>query len=333
VERPIFASVCEYGSRFTDAEVWRPYVEEVCRRDGLAPCEGVRAGLAGTHPVFLVGDRWVVKFFSDLFSGGESFAIERECFGLLARLTDVPASRLVAEGDLFPSEGGWRWPYLVSTFLPGRSLGEVYAVVREEERAAIARILGRWLKELHRVPLDDARTLRPEWQPFADWLLQQRAACVESHRRWQSLPAPRLIEQLEGFLPPVEALLDRSAPPLLLHCDLNADHLLGEFQGERWIPSGIIDFGDAKVGDIFYELVALHLGLFHGDRRLLRIFLQAYGSDLLTRPDFPHRAMYFTLLHEFDVLGSIFEHRPALREAPTLADLADQLWNPDTPPY
>jgi hygromycin-B 7''-O-kinase len=330
VERPIFASVREYGSRFTDAGMWRPYVEVVCRRHRLAPCEEVRAGLPGTHPVFIVADRWVVKLFTDLFSGSESFAIERECYDLLAGLPGFPASQLVAGGDLFPRGDGWHWPYLVSTFVPGKSLGEVYHEVREAEREEIARSLGGWLKELHHVRLEEARTLRPEWQPFADWLQKQRAACGESHRRWQSLPA-HLIEQLEGFLPSAEALLDRSAPPRLLHCDMNADHLLGEFQGERWIPTGIIDFGDAKVGDVFYELAALHLGLFHGDRRLLRIFLLAYGADLLTRPDFSRRAMQFTLLHEFDVLGSIFERLPGLREAPTLVDLADQLWNPETP--
>ena len=29
----------------------------------------------------------------------------------------------------------------------------------------------------------------------------------------------------------------------MLHCDLNADHVLGVFEGERWRPMGIIDFG------------------------------------------------------------------------------------------
>jgi hygromycin-B 7''-O-kinase len=331
VERPTFESVRAYGSRFTDTAFWQPYVEELCRRHGLVPCEEIRSGLPGTHPVFLVGGRWVVKLFSDFFAGAESFAIEREIYSLLAHIPGFPAPQWVVEGDLFRPDGGWHWPYLVSTVLPGTSLGEVYDSVSPRDRDAIARYLGRWLKELHHVPLDTAAALRPDWTLFTDWLRRQRAACVENHLRWQGLPA-RLIEQLDNYLPPLDELLDRSAPPLLLHCDLNADHLLGEFQEGRWVPSGIIDFGDAKVGDFLYELVALHLGLFRCDKRLLRIFLQTYGSGTALRRDFATRAMSFTLLHEFNVLEDLFEWFPSLREIPTLAELAGWLWNPEASP-
>src|SRR2546421_9547152 len=132
--RPVFRSRQEYGPRFTDAAFWRPYVAEVCRRHDLTPVTRVRAGLPGTHPVFLVEERWVVKFFADLFGGEESFAIEREITDLLAGVPGFPAPRLVAEGDLFPSQSGWRWPYLVFSRLPGTSLGEVYDGVSPVDR-------------------------------------------------------------------------------------------------------------------------------------------------------------------------------------------------------
>ena len=89
----------------------------------------------------------------------------------------------------------------------------------------------------------------------------------------------------------------------MLHCDLNADHVLGGFEGERWRPVGVIDFGDAMIGDRMYDLVALHLGLFRCDKRLLRAFLDDYGSDERLRRDFARRAMSMTLLHQFDVLS------------------------------
>jgi hygromycin-B 7''-O-kinase len=40
----------------------------------------------------------------------------------------------------------------------------------------------------------------------------------------------------------------------------------------------LIDFGDAMVGDLHYELAALHLDLFDCDKRLLRQFLDHYGG-------------------------------------------------------
>ena len=107
LERPSFASVHEYGSRFTELAYWRPYVEEVCVRHGLIDAEMIRSSLPGSHPVFLVGDRYVVKFFSDMFGGERSFAIEREIFALLNQIPEFPAARLIAEGNLFSGDDGW----------------------------------------------------------------------------------------------------------------------------------------------------------------------------------------------------------------------------------
>jgi hygromycin-B 7''-O-kinase len=325
LERPYFATIQAYGGRFTDSAYWRPYVEEACRRHGLNHSKGIRSGLPGTHPVFLVGGRYVVKFFSDLFAGDRSFAIEREIYLLLEQDRVFPAAHLIADGSLFSSDGGWHWPYLISTLLPGASLSETYDRVDYAEREGIARDLGRWLRQLHHTALENAVLLRPDWTPFCAWLDARRTACMANHRRWQSLSA-RLIEQIDDYLPEVETLVDRVSPPLLLHCDMNADHLLGELIDGRWASSGIIDYGDARVGDFLYELVALHLGLFRGDMRLLRIFLQTYGSNADQHPAFAARAMAYTLLHEFNVLESVGEFVPELERIQTLNELATRIW-------
>jgi hygromycin-B 7''-O-kinase len=326
VERPIFASLQDYGRRFTDVAIWREAVEAVCAHHNLAPDAPIRSGLPGSHPVFLVGDRWVVKFLSDWFGGEWSWRIEHEIFALLDQIPEAPAARLVAAGDLFADNGGWRWPYLISTQLSGTSLGEVYDQIDEADREQIAQQLGYWLRQLHYARLRPDGALRPDWTPFCDWLHAQRIVCVENHRRWRSLP-DHLIDQLDEYLPDIDALVDRAAPPLLLHCDLNADHLLGEIQEGRWTSSGIIDFGDARIGDFHYELVALHLGLFHGDTSLLNAFLRAYGSDAGQHPDFVLRAMACTLLHEFNVLEPIREIIPDLDRIETLTELAHRLWH------
>lgn len=117
----------------------------------------------------------------------------------------------------------------------------------------------------------------------------------------------------------------------MLHCDLNADHVLGSFEGERWHPAGIIDFGDAMVGDRLYEFVALHLGLFRGDKRLLRTFLDDYGFDAALRRDFVRRAMGMTLLHEFNVLSSVLPAFPEAGRVASLAELATLLWDLEHP--
>ena len=84
------------------------------------------------------------------------------------------------------------------------------------------------------------------------------------------------------------------------------------------------------VGDLYYELSALHLDLFDCDKRLLRAYLDAYGADERTRRALPARAMSAALLHRFNVLVGTFEPRPDARQAETLEDLATLLWDVDT---
>jgi aminoglycoside/choline kinase family phosphotransferase len=87
----------------------------------------------------------------------------------------------------------------------------------------------------------------------------------------------------------------------------------------------VIDFGDAMLGNIFYELSALHLDLFACDKSLLKAFLQAYG--LPPDRDFVRKAMVTSLLHQFDVYGHLFAWKPSLQKSSTLDEFAERLWN------
>ncbi|HET6382586.1 MAG TPA: hypothetical protein VFJ58_04270 [Armatimonadota bacterium] len=124
LEQPVFRTKVEYGERICDVAYWKPYVEDVCRRHSFSPRAAIRSGLPGTHPVFVVDEDRVVKFFSDLFSGGESFRVEAEVYSLLRGIPEFRAPRLLTRGSLFPPGDGWRWPYLVISALPGGPGGD-----------------------------------------------------------------------------------------------------------------------------------------------------------------------------------------------------------------
>jgi hygromycin-B 7''-O-kinase len=321
MERPRFISHVDYGPRFTDVDFWRPYVAAICARHGLGPCAELRAGLPGTNPVFVVDETYVVKLYVHLFDGARSYPVERAAYELIARRPGLPAPALIASGDLFDPAGGWPWPYIVTQAISGRSLGE--SQLNDADRLAVAAWLGPAVRGIHALPLDDAGPLRAAWDDFAAFLAAQRAAATATHAGWGRLPS-RLVAQIDTYLS--GELLNRSAPPVLIHADLNRDHVLGELMHGVWRPRGIIDFGDARVGDRMYELVALHLGLFDADGRLLRTFLEAYGFDDQLRHDFVRRAMAMTLLFEFNTLGEILQHMPDAAEASNLEELAELLW-------
>lgn len=324
--RPTFPTTAAYRARFADDEFWAPQAAAALSRHRIEFGQ-LRRGALGTCPVFIADDRVVVKLFPYLFDGADAFAAER----LLAHLTPpaLGSPTLVAEGTLYPSARGWVWPYLVTTVVPGRSVEELD--LPEPERIRAARWLAPRLRDLHRTKvlaprgwssetrrfMDAAPT--PGWEDFRRFMKERRNGLVARQRRW-GLPG-RLLAELPGWLPSTKDLLE-DGEPSLIHADLTADHVLGSVQRGRFTPTGVIDYGDAMVGDPLYDLVALHIDMLRGSRRGLAAFLHAYDPGESMLRDLPRRALSYCLLHGFDVLSSV----PAVRRARSLDALARALF-------
>ena len=314
----------DYRRYFTDPVAWRPYVEQVSRRHILSPGRVIRIGVPGTCPTFIVDALWVVKFFGRLFDGGQSFQVELE-LGKWAKSLSLPFPEIIAEGELFQSGPGWHWPYLVFQYVPAESIGEVYEQVELQDKMVLARWMAEITLRMHMAVVPASETFQPSWDAFIDLLKIQRRGCKRSFRKWGCLPE-HLFAQLNDFLLPLGELVDTHSTPHLIHADLTADHVLGRLWNGSWKSMALIDFGDAMIGNLYYELVALHLDLFRGEKPLLAAYLDAYGLDEQARRELPVRAMNMALLHRFDVLEPVFKREPSLRQVATLGELADVLW-------
>lgn len=319
----------DYRRLFTDLSLWAPYAREACLRHNLAPVEDVRATLPGTCPTFVVNGRWVVKFFGRLFEGERAFLVEREANRLVARMAapgSTPAgeqigfARLLASGAL--GGEGWPWPYLIFAYVPGASIGTVRGQLTAGDRLQTARALGHSLRRLHALPLEDTPLFPNDHQPTLRFLQDQREGLAARQRAWGSLPR-RLIDQIDDFLPPLEELVEWERPPHLIHADLTGDHLLGRWQAGRWASLALIDLGDAMTGSLYYELSALHLDMFAGERGMLSAFLDAYGLPAAKRAGLPRRALAGALLHRFNAFAALEE---PLAAASSLEHLAQNLW-------
>ena len=93
-----------------------------------------------------------------------------------------------------------------------------------------------------------------------------------------------------------------------LHGDITADHVLLSRQTRGWEITGLIDFGDARVGDSLYEFVAPLAFYTFGRPRLTRVLLESYGLELL--PMVRERVTTFCLLHEFGRVQDFMEQHP-----------------------
>ena len=313
-----------YRQYFMDETLWRSHIQTVCLRHNLLPCQQIRAGLAGTCPTFIVEDRWVVKFFGRLFDGQRSYETELQVSRLLPSDLTIRVPAILHFGNLFEADSVWSWPYLIFEYINGISIGEVYEQVSLEDKLSLARTLGEATRQLQHLPLERAPLFHAGWDGNIRFLQNQRKHCLANHREWQSVPV-HLIDQLEAYLLPVENLVDRRVPPGLIHADITRDHILGQLQEGRWETLGLIDFGDARVGNVFYDLAALHLDLFRYDKRLLRAYLEVFGFR--DDPQFTQKAMSAALLHQFNVFGKLSEVLPHVCQAVTLDDLANMIWD------
>jgi hygromycin-B 7''-O-kinase len=305
-----------YRQYFQEMTLWRPFVEEVCRRHQLS-LRSWHPGLPGTFPTFIVDELAVIKFFGQPFDGRRSWQVEHEAAGLMAGVPEIPTAHVLASGRLDHAPG---WRYLVLDYLPGISLGEVTQEVCSPNKLALARWLGTVLKRMHQVKVSDKTALpRLTKRKLNSWAARRK------REGWPGWPA-HLAGEVDGYLATGGAAVNRLSLHFI-HADMTSDHLLGEWEDHTWKAGGIIDFGDAMLGNIYYELAALHLDLFAGDRRLLAAFLNAYLLSDDDRQDFTHKAMSVALMHQFDVIAPLFARQPVLRRVRRLEDLAEQLWN------
>jgi hypothetical protein len=313
-----------YRKYFMDSVLWKPCIQRVCYRHALLPCQQVRAGLAGSFPTFIVEDRWVVKFFGQLFGGGVAYDTELQVNRLLPPDLPIRAPSLLYSGSLLDDDRAWRWPYLIYEYLPGISIGEIYERVRFEDKLSLACALGKTTRQIQRLPLVSAPLFYAGLEGYARFLYSQRTRCLANHRQWQSLPV-HLIEQIEDYLLPVESLTDPLIPHGLIHADITRDHILGRLEAGQWVTLGLIDYGDARVGNVFYDLAALHIDLFRGDKRLLKAYLDAY--ELEDRRQFAHKAMSTALLHEFKIFSILAEADTLTHQVDTLSEMAMRIWD------
>ena len=287
-----------YGEHLGDARYWGPYVEEVLRRHGL-PSAPIAAPFVGTFPTFLVGGV-VVKLFGEAFDGAASHAVESQVHVVLAEHPEIPAPALVAVGQLFDDPP--RWPYLVTTRLPGRAIRDLS--LSDADAGALAHRVGEATALLHRLPAPNAVQARD--------LLEELRANAPERLRGFGLP-PRLVEQVPSFLG------DALPASVFIHADLTADHLFVE-GGQL---AGLIDWGDALVADPYYELVAVYLDALSGSHDLLERYVDGYGW---TRDDnFALRALQGVLEHQFNAISRVRDVVD-LGQIKTLDELADRLF-------
>ena len=251
------------------------------RAAGLDPRRVERIGEGWFAVAYRSGDRAddrVVRVLKpEAATAGWVEAYEREV-GLLRRLErrGLPVPRAAeairaADGRLLGT---------VADFLAGTPVRRLH--LRGGARARLARELGEFLDVLHSTPLADVRALGI---PELDLGTELYAPLVE-----EALPLLRarsrdwLRARLDEFMAGGGS---RQAPRVPVHGDLDGEHVLS---GEDGRLRGVLDFGDALIGDAAFDVAGL-LNAFSW--RFVDLMLASYAGPAAHDADLPRRAAFY----------------------------------------
>ncbi|XP_039049937.1 F-box protein At1g78280-like isoform X2 [Hibiscus syriacus] len=109
---------------------------------------------------------------------------------------------------------------------------------------------------------------------------------------------------------------------------------------KSWRPSYILDFSNLCVGDSIYDLIPLHLDVFRGNSTLLKQFLKSYKLPLMIKKPkqgsmdggddkfgrLSYHAMCFCILHDENVLATLFKVWKELRTAESWEEVELKVW-------
>ena len=137
-----------------------------------------------------------------------------------------------------------------------------------------------------------------------------------------------MSEVLGGIL---DYVIDHSMskPRVVVHGDLESDHILLSRTNGEWRVSSMIDFGDARVGVRDYEWMPLWLGLFDRNIDEMRAFIESYDPTACCQTKHSHAGlMAWTLLHDFgtDAVAELLDRTNTPTPVETFDDLCQTVW-------
>ena len=174
-------------------------------------------------------------------------------------------------------------PYVVMTEVSGVPLSQVWNEISRVQTIMLREQIGDVARRLHQQPLLEKSWPHTVWEnlpensgPSWSGFLKTRRDRIVERQREKGCPE-EWLQAMPAFLDDVAAHQDDMMPLVLLHGELNADHLYVQQQGGTWKVSGLIDFQSSTPGTSKHELS--HAGFFMcwNDAELLRALLRGYG--------------------------------------------------------
>lgn len=175
--------------------------------------------------------------------------------------------------------------WLLTSWLPGERLSQVWDALDRPARTAVAETLGHVLAALWATPVDG---LSEAPLALGDRTVQIEAAL---QRQLGFGLDPAHCDDLRALAG--AATLDDER--VVTHADLHADQVLLGRGPRGWQVTGLLDFGDAVLAPRHYDLVSPFCALLGPDRGLREVLVDAAGLGV--DADWMPRVLALTVLH------------------------------------
>ncbi len=277
-------SEAEYRRRFAEPDFGLDLAEVVADRCRL-PRPLVRK-VEGSNLVFRTGDDGPWLKISPPYW--------RDAFDAELRVTEAVRGRLTAPIPAIIESGQLEdWRYLVSAHVPGVQIQSVLSHLDDDDLERIAGDLGQFMAAFHAVAVLGFEREFGTWPRYLDQRLADARALHGARR-----VAPARVDQIAAFLATHAPALRALGPPVLIHADLTAEHVMLVQQGGRWRLSGVLDLADAMMAPAELDLVAPFVALFRGRRGPQRRLAAESGARTVAAP-FSQGLMAVALQHRF----------------------------------
>jgi hygromycin-B 7''-O-kinase len=215
------------------------------------------------------------------------------------------------------------WKYLVSKRVPGVQAARVYRDLSPADFEYLASDLGVLINSYRAIRVDSFERNFGTWEKFLEERLKnQRSVHLAkgNSREW--------VQKICSFVEIHHNDLIALGPPVLVHADLNREHIMLEQVGGRYRIVGLLDLADSMKAPAELEYTLPFLDYFRGSSGLQKRLLSASGYKMTSEPEkFSKLLLALTLQNRFMAFHDWF--RPELKSGvSTLEEIAFKVFPP-----
>jgi hygromycin-B 7''-O-kinase len=292
--------------------VWMPVLAQLQREFDLpaGPWEKIPKG---SNALFALGESVIVKLVPHNWrrQGDKELLVTP----MLQDRLSLRTPELIGGGEID------NWVFVISSRLSGTSLADIWPSLEREQKRSIMVQTGEVLREFRTVPFADDIAIRVNWPAYVDGLI---SSCLARHQRRQ-MPAA-LVAQV---LPYIESAGDFTAPgdARFIHMDFHPWNLMAKEVNGQWRLDGLLDFGDAIVGNSDrFELLTPMMFMVQGDPVLAKTLLQFYGMAEIDAPTLQHQLAATMLIRPDSDVTFCMQQVPTTAPRDTWQQIAAQMF-------